>query len=93
MYLNLDNDSQSLRIKDKKLHKFMSGTPFNLKTFRMEGQRNYEHHLSKLGVRYHEVHVYRLLHKWGFRPKVPQWRFVNIASKEEKGEFKKRPRR
>ena len=41
------------------------------------------------GVRYHEVHIYRLLHKWGFKPKVPQKRFVNIASEEEKGEFKK----
>ena len=48
---------------------------------------------KKGGVRYHEVHVYRLLHKWGFRPKVPQRRFVNIASKEEKEQFKKRPRR
>jgi transposase len=42
------------------------------------------------GVRYHEVHIYRLLHKWGFKPKVPQRRFVNTASKEEKVEFKKR---
>ncbi|HEY6164306.1 MAG TPA: hypothetical protein VIW25_05315 [Nitrososphaeraceae archaeon] len=25
----------------------------------------------------------------GFKPKVPQKRFVNIASEEEKGEFKK----
>ena len=25
-----------------------------------------------------------MLHKWGFRPKVSQRRFVNIASKEEK---------
>jgi putative transposase len=42
------------------------------------------------GVRYHhEVHVYGLLHKWGFKPKVPQRRFVNIASKEEKEQFKK----
>jgi putative transposase len=45
---------------------------------------------KKAGVRYHEVHVYRLLHKWGFKPKVPQRRFVNIASKEEKEAFKKR---
>ena len=45
---------------------------------------------KRIGVRYHhEVHVYRLLHKWGFRPKVPQRRFVNIASKEEKEQFKK----
>ena len=47
---------------------------------------------EKSGVRYHEVHVYRLLHKWGFTPKVPQKRFVNAASKEEKIRFKKMPR-
>ena len=41
------------------------------------------------GVRYHEVHIYRLLHKWGFSPKVPQKRFVNTASKEEKEASKK----
>jgi len=46
---------------------------------------------KRTGVRYHhEVHVYILLHKWGFKPKVPQRRFVNIASKEEKEQFKKR---
>jgi putative transposase len=45
---------------------------------------------KRTGVRYHEVHVYGLLHKWSFRPKVPQRRFVNIASKEEKEQFKKR---
>lgn len=48
---------------------------------------------QKTGVRYHEVHVYRLLHKWGFKPKVPQKRFVNIASNEEKEAFKKRQRK
>jgi len=44
---------------------------------------------KKTGVRYHEVHIYRLLHKWGFSPKVPQKRFVNTASREEKEAFKK----
>ena len=44
---------------------------------------------KKTGVRYHEVHIYRLLHTWGFSPKVPQKRFVNTASKEEKDTFKK----
>ncbi len=48
---------------------------------------------QKTGVRYHEVHVYRLLHKWGFSPKVPQKRFVNTASSEEKKAFKKRRRK
>lgn len=44
---------------------------------------------EKAGVRYHEVHVYRLLHKWGFKLKVPQKRFVSVASKEQKRQFKK----
>ena len=43
----------------------------------------------KTGVRYHEVHIYRLLHKWGFKSKVPQKRFVNTASVKDKRKFKK----
>jgi transposase len=41
------------------------------------------------GIRYHEVHVRRMLHQWGMSPKVPQKRFVNTASPEEKADFKK----
>jgi transposase len=48
---------------------------------------------EKTGVRYHEVHIYRLLHKWKFSPKVPRQRFVNTASNKEKKQFKKRPRK
>ena len=44
---------------------------------------------KKTGVRYHEVHIYRLLHKWGFKSKVPQKRFVNTASVKEKKKFEK----
>ena len=44
---------------------------------------------NKTGVRYHEVHIYRLLHKWGFKPKVPQKRFVNTASVKDQRKFKK----
>jgi putative transposase len=44
---------------------------------------------ERTGVRYHEVHVYRLLHKWGFSPKIPRKRFVNSASNEEKKRFQK----
>jgi putative transposase len=44
---------------------------------------------KKTGVRYHEVHIYRLLHKWGFKSKVPQKKFVNTASKKDKKKFKK----
>ena len=43
----------------------------------------------KTGVRYHEVHIYRLLHKWDFKPKGPQKRFVNNASVKDKRKFKK----
>ena len=45
------------------------------------------------GIKYHEVHVYRLLHKWGFVRKMPQKRFVRTASKEEKKKFKKEYKR
>ena len=48
---------------------------------------------EKTGVRYHEVHIYRLLRKWKFSPKVPRKRFVNTASNEEKKQFKKRLRK
>ena len=27
---------------------------------------------ERTGIRYHEVHIYRLLHKWKFSPKVPR---------------------
>ncbi len=45
---------------------------------------------EKTGVMYHEVHIYRLLHKWGFSPKVPEKRFVNTASNEEKEAVQKK---
>jgi putative transposase len=44
---------------------------------------------KRTNIKYHEVHIYRLLHKWGFSAKVPQKRFVRSASKEEKKSFKK----
>jgi transposase len=45
---------------------------------------------SRAGVKYHEVHIYRLLHRWGFSPKVPAMKFINAASKQEKSTFRKR---
>ena len=44
---------------------------------------------KKTGVRYHEVHIYRLLHKWSFKSKVPQKKFVNTASTKERRDSKK----
>lgn len=43
---------------------------------------------KKTDVRYHKLHIYRLLHKLSFSA-VPQKRFVNIVSREEKEAFKK----
>lgn len=45
---------------------------------------------ERTGVKYHEVHIYRLLHRWGFSPRVPKMRFVNSASKQDKNKFRKR---
>ena len=42
------------------------------------------------GVAYHYTHIYRLLHRWGFKLKVPRRRHINTASEEEKTAFKKR---
>jgi transposase len=42
---------------------------------------------KRTGVKYQEVYIYRLLHKWGFSAEIPQKRFVRTASKEEKKMF------
>lgn len=48
--------------------------------------------VNESGIHYHYTHVYRLLHKWGFKQKVPRKVHVNTASNEEKEEFKKEQR-
>ena len=47
---------------------------------------------NESGIHYHYTHVYRLLHRWGFKQKVPRKVHVNTASNEEKEEFKKEQR-
>jgi putative transposase len=44
---------------------------------------------KKTGVKYHQVHIRRLLHQWGFSQKMPQKRFVRRASEQERKDFKK----
>ncbi|MGA8911332.1 MAG: helix-turn-helix domain-containing protein [Nitrososphaeraceae archaeon] len=44
-------------------------------------------------IKYHYTHIYRLLHKWGFKLKVPRKAHINTASKEEKDVFKKEIKR
>jgi putative transposase len=46
--------------------------------------------VKKSGIKYHYIHIYRILRKWGFKQKVPRKVHVNTASKEEKEAFKKR---
>jgi transposase len=45
------------------------------------------------GVRYHYIHICRILHKWGFKQKIPRKRHINTASVKEKKDFKKEPRK
>jgi transposase len=44
--------------------------------------------IRKTGVRYHEVHIYRLLHKWGFKSKIPQKDLSILLRKRKKGNSK-----
>ncbi len=46
--------------------------------------------IKKSGIKYHHIHIYRILRKWGFKQKVPRKVYVNTASLEEKSDFKKR---
>ena len=46
--------------------------------------------VKKSGIKYHHIHIYRILRKWGFKHKIPRKVHVNTASKEEKEAFKKR---
>ena len=46
--------------------------------------------VKKSGIKYHYIHIYRILRKWGFKQKVPRKVHVNTASEEEKETFKKR---
>jgi putative transposase len=49
--------------------------------------------IKKSGIKYHSIHIYRILRKWGFKQKVPRKVHVNTASREEKNNFKKRQNR
>ena len=46
--------------------------------------------IKKSGIKYHSIHIYRILRKWGFKQKVPRKVHVNTASKEEKRQFQKK---
>ncbi len=49
--------------------------------------------IQESGIQYHQIYIYTLLRKWGFKQKVPRRVHVNTASKEEKRNFKKEQER
>lgn len=44
---------------------------------------------TKTGIKYHEDHIRRLLHQWGFSLKAPMKKFVKMASDNDIKDFKK----
>jgi hypothetical protein len=57
--------------------------------YKTGGRSNYKKEWNQISL----YHIYRLMHKWGFKQKVPRKAHVNTASKEEKERFKKEPER
>lgn len=55
-------------------------------------QQVHEMIVKEGNVHYHQIYIYSLLHRWGFKQKVPRKVHVNTASDEEKEEFKKEQR-
>jgi len=55
-------------------------------------QQVHEMIVKEGNVRYHQIYIYTLLHRWGFKQKVPRKVHVNTASNKEKEEFKKEQR-
>ncbi len=49
--------------------------------------------IQESGIQYHQIYIYTLLRKWGFKQKVPRRVHVNTASEEEKEHFKKEQER
>ena len=49
--------------------------------------------VKESGIEYHHKHIYKVLHRWGFKQKVPRKVHVNAASDDEKEAFKKRQRK
>ena len=55
-------------------------------------QQVHEMIVKEGNVDYHQIYIYSLLHRWGFKQKLPRKVHVNTASDEEKEEFKKEQR-
>jgi putative transposase len=52
-------------------------------------QQVHEMIVKEGNVHFHQIYIYSLLHRWGFKLKVPRKVHVNTASIKEEEEFKK----
>ncbi|MGB0027395.1 MAG: helix-turn-helix domain-containing protein [Nitrososphaeraceae archaeon] len=55
-------------------------------------QQIHEMIVKEGNVHYHQIYIYSLLHRWGFKQKVPRKVHVSTASNVEKKQFKKEHR-
>ena len=55
-------------------------------------QQVHEMIVKEGNVHYHQIYIYSLLHRWGFKQKVPRKVHINTASNVEKKQFKKEHR-
>jgi putative transposase len=89
----LENRSKSGR--PSKLSKVVAVRIRNKLKERKQGwttQQVHEMIVKEGNVHYHQIYIYSLLHRWGFKQKVPRKVHVNTASIKEKEEFKKEQR-
>ena len=88
-------ESRSKSGRPSKLSKVIAVRIRNKLKQRKQGwttQQVHEMIVKEGNVQYHQIYIYSLLHRWGFKQKVPRKVHVNTASKEEKEKFKKEPR-
>ena len=71
----------------RSLSKIRSETSENPSGWKAKEIMNIIH--RKTGVMYHEVHIYRLLHKWGFSPKVPERGLLTCIQMKKRSSSKK----
>ena len=48
--------------------------------------------IEKSGIKYHSIHIYRILRKWGFKQKVPRKVHVNTLHPKRKKMISKKDR-
>jgi transposase len=92
-------DGLENRSKSGRPSKLPKGIAFRIRKKLMERkqgwttQQVHEMIVKEGNVHYHQMYIYSLLHRCGFKQKVPRRVHVNTASDEEKKQFKKEHRK